>query len=104
MQRGCIVATASAERFAEYARSGSDAWDATLDAFQDVRLFPQIGYSGDQNLYNGIAALFPHFFFNLGCEWNRQLGSWYMGGETMARGLAAAPEDALLRLHLAAAQ
>ena len=65
------------------------AWDATLDAFQDVRLFPQIGYSGDQNLYNGIAALFPHFFFNLGCEWNRQLGSWYMGGETMARGLAA---------------
>ena len=55
-----------------------DAWGATLDAFQAGQLFSRIGFSGDQNLYNGVAGLFPHMLHTVGCEWNRQLGSWSM--------------------------
>ena len=55
-----------------------DAWGAILDAFQAGQLFGRIGWSGDQNLYNGVAGLFPHMLHTLGCEWNRQLGSWAM--------------------------
>ena len=54
------------------------AWGTILDAFQAGLLFRKVGFSGDQNVYNGVASLFPHLFHTLGCEWNRQLGSWCM--------------------------
>ena len=56
----------------------SRAWAAALDATQAGLLFDRIGFSAEQNLYNGFAALFPHWVHPLGCEWNRQVGSWAM--------------------------
>ena len=52
------------------------AWAAAVDAYQAGRLYAYIGAHGDQGMYNGLVALFPHFFYRLPCEWNRQLGSW----------------------------
>lgn len=62
----------------------SKAWDTALDALQAGLLVHRIGYSGDQNLYNVIVSLFPHFFHTLGCEWNRQMGSWAMSGRKLS--------------------
>lgn len=63
----------------------SPAWDAVLDATQAGLLVYKIGYSGDQNLYNVMVSLFPHMFHTLGCEWNRQLGSWAMGSKVSVK-------------------
>ena len=60
------------------AMRASPAWLAILDAAQAGRLFPRIGYSGDQSLFNGLVSLFPHFFHTLSCGWNRQTASWVM--------------------------
>lgn len=51
---------------------------AALDAFQAGLLFPRIGMQPEQNVFNGLFSLFPHFVDDLGCAWNRQLGSWTM--------------------------
>lgn len=60
------------------AMRGSMTYAATLDAWQAGLLFPRIGSCPEQNVFNGLSALFPHFVYNLGCEWNRQTGSWLM--------------------------
>ena len=51
---------------------------ATLDAFQAGLLFPKVGSCPEQNVFNGVSSLFPHFVYNMGCDWNRQMGSWTM--------------------------
>ena len=56
----------------------SRPWMAAMDAWQGGLLFDAIGFSGEQNLYNGLAALFPHLVYPLGCQWNRQMASWGM--------------------------
>ena len=47
-----------------------------LDAYQSGVLFKQLGLVPEQNMANGIAGLEPALFHTVGCEWNRQLGSW----------------------------
>ena len=59
----------------------SGTWGAVLDAAQAGHLFPSTGFSGDQSIYIGVSLLFPHMFYKLPCEWNRQLGSWVMRHE-----------------------
>ena len=63
----------------------SSAWGAALDALQAGLLYSRIGYSGDQNIYNLLVSLFPHLFHTLGCQWNRQVGSWQMATKLSVR-------------------
>ena len=58
----------------------ASAWGLILDALQAGLLYNRIGWHADQHIYTGAASLFPHLFHTVGCQWNRQLGSWTMSG------------------------
>lgn len=48
-------------------------YDAVLDYIASGRDGRRIGYLGDQTLYSFLAPDFPHLFYRLPCEWNRQI-------------------------------
>jgi len=48
-------------------------YDAVLDFVASGRDGRRIGYLGDQTLYSFLAPDFPHLFYRLPCEWNRQI-------------------------------
>ena len=50
-----------------------------LDTYQAGLLYRRLGYVPEQNFASGVAALEPSLFRQVGCEWNRQLGSWTLG-------------------------
>jgi len=51
----------------------SDDYNAALDYFGRGKSAKRIGYLGDQTLYTHMEAMWPALFYQLGCEWNRQL-------------------------------
>ena len=48
-------------------------YDAVLDYVASGHDGRRIGYLGDQTLYSFLATDFPHLFYRLPCEWNRQI-------------------------------
>ena len=48
-------------------------YDAVLDYVASGRDGRRIGYLGDQTLYSFLAPDYPHLFYRLPCEWNRQI-------------------------------
>ena len=58
-------------------RSGWYSW--LLDAYQAGYLFKKLGVVPDQNFVNGVVGLSPNLVHPLGCGWNRQLTSWFLG-------------------------
>ena len=58
-------------------RSGWYSW--LLDAYQAGYLFQKLGVVPDQNFVNGVVGLSPNLVHPLGCGWNRQLTSWFLG-------------------------
>ena len=42
-------------------------------------LFQKLGVVPDQNFVNGVVGLSPNLVHPLGCGWNRQLTSWFLG-------------------------
>ena len=48
-------------------------YDALLDYVATGKDGRRIGYLGDQTLYSFLAPDFPHLFYRLPCEWNRQI-------------------------------
>ena len=48
----------------------------------------KVGYHGDQSVYTHMRGLAPHLFHTLGCEWNRQIGSWLLGTPDIFAGFA----------------
>uniref|UniRef100_A0A7S4C187 Nucleotide-diphospho-sugar transferase domain-containing protein n=1 Tax=Chrysotila carterae TaxID=13221 RepID=A0A7S4C187_CHRCT len=54
-------------------RQNAKRQNATAKAATDVVRFSLLG---DQTLYSYMAYKEQSLFFNIGCEWNRQLGSW----------------------------
>lgn len=46
----------------------------------------RVGYHGDQSVYTHMRGLSPHLFHRLGCEWNRQLGSWLLSSPDIFAG------------------
>ena len=67
-------------------RESHEYFRALGEAYAEWRAVTAANYSsvhyherksvGDQTLYSIMSRRAPHFFFALGCEWNRQLGSW----------------------------
>lgn len=53
-------------------RASSDYSEA-IDRVASGEAGRYIGYLGDQTLYTFMAASHPRFFYNLPCQWNRQL-------------------------------
>jgi len=52
---------------------GSTRYAQALDQYASGRDTRWLGYLGDQTLYSFMAYSHPDLFYNLGCEWNRQL-------------------------------
>lgn len=48
-------------------------YNRQLDLYASGRAGAYIGYLGDQTLYSMLAVVAPALFYQLGCEWNRQL-------------------------------
>jgi len=65
-----------------------------LDAYQAGLLYRRLGYVPEQNFASGVAALEPSLFRQVGCEWNRQLGSWTLGAGRLNSAASFPPPEA----------
>mmetsp|Transcript_10821 Transcript_10821/g.20987 ORF Transcript_10821/g.20987 Transcript_10821/m.20987 type:complete len:323 (-) Transcript_10821:378-1346(-) len=93
--------TAACRTHEEIARQYGKRRNCTKFAPTSVRF----GMLGDQSLYTYMAYKEQSLFFNIGCEWNRQLGSWLSSSPSSKRGwlerpdLHACPTERCAALH-----
>lgn len=53
-------------------------YDQVLDKVASGRDGRRIGYLGDQTLYSFLSVDYPHLFYRLPCEWNRQISMHFV--------------------------
>ena len=80
-------------------RNSLEYVDELENIANNQRDFKGLSRFGDQTIYSLIAKRYPHLFKRLGCQWNRQVGSWLYDAGSYGR-FKKMPCDDCVILHI----